>query len=748
MISKRVVGLVVAGGLCSFGFCLLVQRLEDGHFRSEFARESASLAMDLQRAKEAHLMQLDNLAGFYRASAVVDPDEFEIFVGTILTKHPSLKALEWIPRVSDARREEFETTSWDGVSAPLVIKERRDGELVPARVRPEYFPVYYVMPREPNMKALGFDLASEGARREVLRLAAETGEQAATCPIMLVQSQSDGFGFVVVNPIYREGYTPPGAAPNRDDLLGYVAGVFLFSELADEAFMDQLPERVSMTVSDTSNPEKPIEIAALGISETPQDSMSRQHEIQFAGRKWTLRFVPDRTQVIAARSPASGLILAGGLLATLILGILFGKIVRHAARSREAEDRTRETLDALEAAFEEASLLGKITERINAGHGISEILEFVYTTFANIIPYDRIGLALVEADGKTVCSQWARSKHGVARLGEGYRAPLEGSSLKDVFESGMPRIIDDLPSYAVAHPDSTSSQVIVDEGMRSSLTCPLIAKGEAVGFLFFSSRKPCTYKSTHTEKFMRVASQLSVIVEKGQLFDAVAEEEKRSEEILQSLLPPEILVRVRKGEKVIADEVPAASVVFADFVDFSVWASRLDSSELVTLLDRIFKCFDDLADKTGLVKIGSQGDSYLAVAGAVTPRRDHARLAAEFALALQRETSKFLGPKQCQLSLRIGIHSGPLVAGVIGRFAWRYDIWGQTVNLASRMESQGKPGKIQISMETAAQLRQGYRLTKRSPILTKGFGRIQTYWLDGRLRHSPLAPPIREIHRT
>ncbi len=674
-------------------------------------------------------MQVDNLARFYRASVEVDPDEFEIFVDGILVKHPSIKALEWIPRVSHNRRKEFETASWDGVSGPLVIKESRNGDLVPALTRPEYFPVYYALPREQNAKALGLDMASEPDRREVLRLAAETGIQAATCPITLVQSPSQGLGFVVVNPIYRKGVAPAGDALNRNDLLGYVAGVFLFSELADEA-MDQLPAWVSMTVSDTSNLEQPIEIAARTTTGTPQESMSSQHEISLAGRKWTLLFTPDRMQVITARSPASWLILVGGLLTTVILGIFFGKIVLHAACSREAEDRTRETLDALKAAFEEASLLEKITERINAGHGISEILEFVYNTFDNLIPYDRIGLALVEADKETICSQWARSQHGVSRLGGGYRAPIKGSSLEKVFESGVPRIIDDLPIYTASHPDSTASQEIVDEGMRSSLTCPLIVKSEAVGFLFFSSQKPSTYKSTHTETFMRVANQLSVIVEKGQLFDAVEEEEKRSEKILQSLLPPEVLIRVRNGEKVIADEVPAASVVFADFVDFSTWSSRLESSELVILLDRIFKCFDDLADKSGMVKIGSQGDSYLAVAGAVTPCPDHARLAAEFALALQQETRKFLKPNWLQLSLRIGIHSGPLVAGVIGRIAWRYDIWGRTVNLASRMESQGKPNRIQVSTETAAQLRQDYRLTKRPPILAKGFGRVQTYWLD------------------
>ena len=339
--------------------------------------------------------------------------------------------------------------------------------------------------------------------------------------------------------------------------------------------MGELPNWVGMTVHDTTDPDHPIEIFSRRCTGTPLDSMGSLHEIQFAGRKWELRFVPDKARVIASRMPPPSVILAAGLVVTALVGFLFGNLSIHAARSRTAENETREALSAVEAAFEEAALLGKITEKINAGLGISEILDFVYKGFESVIPYERIGLALVDEDGETVRSRWVRSRRGSISLGDGYCTPLEGSSLKKVLESGKPRILDDLQSYVMDHPDSTSSHLIVKDGMRSSLTCPLVVRGKAVGFLFFSSATPSIYNSGHSDTLMRVTSQISIIVEKGRLFDALAEEERRSEQILSSLLPPEILVRVRNGEEVIADEVPSVSVVFADLVNFSGWPVML-----------------------------------------------------------------------------------------------------------------------------------------------------------------------------
>ena len=226
--SRRVVALLVAGTILSCGFCFLVRQLEDDRFHADFSRLADSLAVDLQRTKDTNLGQLDNLVGLYRASNFVDPNEFRAYAEVILVKHPTIKALEWIPRVTRAQRQAFESTSWDEFSDPLTIVEPGPNGLVPALDRPEYFPVYYAEPRDENIEAFGFDLASETARGSALKQAAEIGGgvQVATRPIMLVQSQSRGVGFVVVSPIYDDddpANPNPNPNPQGNALIGYVA---------------------------------------------------------------------------------------------------------------------------------------------------------------------------------------------------------------------------------------------------------------------------------------------------------------------------------------------------------------------------------------------------------------------------------------------------------------------------------------------------------------------------------------------
>jgi signal transduction histidine kinase len=165
--------------------------------------------------------------------------------------------------------------------------------------------------------------------------------------------------------------------------------------------------------------------------------------------------------------------------------------------------------------------LDRITARINAGLTLDDILENIYTDFREIIPYNRIGLALLDDGGQTVSSRWNKSDHPV-RLGTTYRAPLAGSSLETIIATGQPRILNDLEDYLRHKPQSKSTRLIVAEGMRASLTCPLIANGEPVGFLFFSSAEPHVYQARHSAIFQRIAAQLSVIIEKGELVTTMA----------------------------------------------------------------------------------------------------------------------------------------------------------------------------------------------------------------------------------
>lgn len=172
---------------------------------------------------------------------------------------------------------------------------------------------------------------------------------------------------------------------------------------------------------------------------------------------------------------------------------------------------------------EELRLLLEITHKVNAGLRLEEVLNYAYDSLKGIVPYDRIGFALVDENEESVRSIWLRSEAQTVRLEKGYSAPLKGSSLAEIIRTGKPRIINDLGAYLKDHSSSESTRRIVKEGMLSSLTCPLIALGRPIGFLFFSSMKPETYKDAHVEIFLEVAGQLAIIAEKSRLYERLSE---------------------------------------------------------------------------------------------------------------------------------------------------------------------------------------------------------------------------------
>ena len=194
-----------------------------------------------------------------------------------------------------------------------------------------------------------------------------------------------------------------------------------------------------------------------------------------------------------------------------------------------------ELTQTLERQYRRIQKLDEIAALVNAGLLLDDILENIYNNFRDILPYNRIGLSLLENDGQTVRARWAKTDQPPLRLAVGYEAPLAGSSLETILRTGQPRIINDLVAYLAQKPASESTRLIVEEGIRSSLTCPLIANGVPVGFLFFSSVTPDAYIDVHVETFQRIAQQLSVIVEKGRLVSELVEQkaaiEQQNEEL-------------------------------------------------------------------------------------------------------------------------------------------------------------------------------------------------------------------------
>lgn len=215
---------------------------------------------------------------------------------------------------------------------------------------------------------------------------------------------------------------------------------------------------------------------------------------------------------------------------------------------------------------------------------------------------------------------------------------------------------------------------------------------------------------------------------------ATAAAKRRSDELLSSILPDAIAERLKRGERPIADRLEAVSVVFADVVGFTSLSESLEPESLVDLLDRIFDEFDSLADQIGLEKIKTVGDAYIVVAGLPTPRSDHIHAAAEMALAMRDHLNQVETPDDVgRIEMRFGIHCGPVVAGVIGTKKLAYSLWGDTVNIASRMESQGRPNSIHVSEPIQRSLVDQYEFDARGTMDIKGKGPMETYFLTERL---------------
>jgi class 3 adenylate cyclase len=212
----------------------------------------------------------------------------------------------------------------------------------------------------------------------------------------------------------------------------------------------------------------------------------------------------------------------------------------------------------------------------------------------------------------------------------------------------------------------------------------------------------------------------------------IEEERAKSEQLLRNVLPEAIAHRLKQEPARIADHFDEVTVLFGDIAGFTPLSEELSPQELVAALDDVFSAFDEIAHRHGLEKIKTIGDAYMVVGGVPTPRADHADAVAEMALEMRDLVAhkQFVGGRQ--LRLRIGIHSGPVVAGVIGKKKFIYDLWGDTVNTASRMESHGVAGMVQVTAATAERLRARYRLTPRGAVSIKGKGEMETWFLDAR----------------
>jgi adenylate cyclase len=213
---------------------------------------------------------------------------------------------------------------------------------------------------------------------------------------------------------------------------------------------------------------------------------------------------------------------------------------------------------------------------------------------------------------------------------------------------------------------------------------------------------------------------------------AAEREYQRSEKLLSNILPSAIAARLKDDSNVIADRHDEASILFADMEGFTAQASDTAPDELVQFLNRVFSEFDRLVERHGLEKIKTTGDAYMVVSGVPTARADHAEALAVLAIEMREAAGEWRDPRGRHVPIRIGISSGPVVAGVVGTRKFFYDVWGDAVNVAARMETTGSAGRIQVSRDTYERLQDQFVLEPRGEIEVKGKGRMPTWFLLAR----------------
>jgi adenylate cyclase len=232
-----------------------------------------------------------------------------------------------------------------------------------------------------------------------------------------------------------------------------------------------------------------------------------------------------------------------------------------------------------------------------------------------------------------------------------------------------------------------------------------------------------------------IAGVYSMVVK--QMRNRLNKEYSRSEALLQNILPKSIAIRLKENpEMVIADRFHECSVLFSDIVNFTQLSEKLSAVELVSVLNQIFSRFDNLIDKYKMEKIKTIGDAYMVASGVPKPNDKHAHLLADFALEMRNEMINFRNETGHNISIRIGMHSGNAVAGIIGKRKFSYDLWGDTVNTASRMESHGEQGRVHLTETTYQLLKGTYEMEERGELHIKGKGLMKTYFLNNKIQHS------------
>jgi adenylate cyclase len=341
----------------------------------------------------------------------------------------------------------------------------------------------------------------------------------------------------------------------------------------------------------------------------------------------------------------------------------------------------------------------QVRKALNGKRALATVQEFP----PNLILLD---VMMPEMNGYQVCAQ--------------LKASPKTSSIPVIFLSALDDVVDKVKAF--------------DVGAVDYITKPFQDKevlARVANQLTIQSQQKLLQEQT--KQLEELVERLQNEIKERQAVElALRVAQKKSDDLLLNILPAAIVENLKKGESFPAERFESATVLFADLVGFTSLAARISPLELVDFLNKIFSKFDELTEKHSLEKIKTIGDAYMVVGGLPVPMADHAEAIANMALDMQEAIADFQTDTGEPFQIRIGINTGPVVAGVIGTKKFIYDLWGDTVNVASRMESQGLSGSIQVTAAVYEQLKDRYLFEDRGAIPVKGKGDINVYWLKAK----------------
>jgi class 3 adenylate cyclase/GAF domain-containing protein len=384
----------------------------------------------------------------------------------------------------------------------------------------------------------------------------------------------------------------------------------------------------------------------------------------------------------------------------------------------------------LDHTYAEIKALSEVTERVNTGMFFDEVLDHVFENFHSIVPYDRIGVALIEeseSGRQLVRAKWGRAEYHPLIISKGYAAVLEGSSLQDIAHSREPRILNDLNEYLETHPESHSTWLIVREGIRSSLTCPLVARDVVIGFIFFSSVEADTYQGQHIELFSQVAGELAFTLEKSRAYEDLYLRNEFIKKVFGQYVTNEVAEAVlsNQGPLTLGGERRKVTVLMADLRGFTPMSEKLSPEEVVDALNVFLGTMTVIVMRYGGSIDNFIGDALMAVFGVPVGKPDDAARAVACAVEMQNAMTavndEIAGRDLPTLAMGIGLSTGEVVAGNIGsEMRVKYSVIGATVNLAARIEGMASGGQVFASDATFEEVRAIVRAAGSLNVQLKG----------------------------